>query len=465
MGLTCRSSRLPPREGVTLAFDCDRPGWLVIEVGDMEDAVAALEPLWAVIDGLRGDMITALMGWQAESTPADRPSCGLMTIHDPEVWSLVAEPWSGVTVFEAGGALGALAQMLRDLRDREGREALLLTESSYEAVANPRWAERDDVAALLGDLQLTVHEHMESFQDPGGAAPVHLEGLVDELQSLPVTMALFLLHELSVIDAFGLQAAAFEPLRTTPDDEARRYDWFRELLQVHIPPLLVGAFAKNKVLEGKMLCAAPPIEFDEAESAVNVIGIRAMYDWSPIPPRINEYDDWICVVWRENGRNRCLGWRASVDPGTKGFTKKVITEGTEVITTENVSHIENGQWRYFYGVHTPKRGGEAYPALQPLDGFVWWWFAPAGEPRNGQETTKEKRNGDPPGVNIHAGGNGKTVNNTSQGCPLIHGGTESTAWQTFIDIIKKAANKDDIPFTLIDSSMLPDTSPLRPGGK
>ncbi len=460
LGLTFAVTRLPAVTGVKYAFDCDRPGWLVIDLGDTQDPSKTLDPLLAIVRALREPLIAALMQWQSEAKPDSAVPCGLMIIYEPEVWRPVAAPWAAVAVLESGGTLADLAALVLDLREANGREALLrgeTTDGSPEVTPSlgQRWldAHHDDAGGFFGDLKEAIEAQVATFQAEGIGAPTMLNGLVNELRALPLTMALFLLYELSIIDPFAAQRAIAETLRTTPEDEERRYDWFRSLILVHVPPLVVTeAFKDNFPAgfdKGKMLCAAPPIEFDEVEGAVNIVGIRSMTDWRPVVPHDNTYDDWICVVWRENGRKRCLGWKATLDPG-------------HYKSSDNVSHVENGQWRYKLGTHTG-RSKTAYPAVQPF--LVWWWYRLPGKARNRKGTTKDMGDGTVSKVNIHAGGNGESVGNTSDGCQVFHLDRGAEPWTTFIAIVQKATNQDDIPYTLIESSMLPDTSPLLPGGK
>ncbi|MBK7828393.1 hypothetical protein [Nannocystis sp.] len=457
LGLSCQASRLPAAAGIKITFDTTRPGWLVIDVGDMKDAAAMLEPLAARLAALHEQLHGALIAWQSEVKPGDAPpSCGLMTILDPDEWWPVAVPWSSMRVVDdRSGPLVDLARLVHDLcAEPGGRAALLLAETAPASAPTlgQRWAElRPDDDNFFADLKETVEQHYATFQAADITTPPTFNGLAAELSSLPLTMALFLLHALSVLDAFRGQDALTAELRTTPDDEERRYDYFRALVLEHIPPLVVDAFKAKKVLAGKMMCAVPPIEFDEAEGAINIVGIRSMADWRPFPPKVDSYDDMICVVWREGGRKHCQGWRATVDPG--------IFEPTEEY--KNVSHVENGQWRYRLGKH---KGSSkiAYPAVVPYK--VWWWYAPPGAARNGKSTTMEV-DGDVSDVKIHAGSASDHVGKTSRGCQVFYGGNGAAAWTAFMDIVDRAINKDDIPYTLIDSSMLPDPTPLRAGGK
>jgi hypothetical protein len=458
LGLSCQASRLPPAAGIQVAFDTTRPGWLVIDVGDMKDAAAMLEPLAVRLAALHEQLHAALMAWQSERKPADAPpSCGLTTILDPDEWWPVAEPWSSMRVVDdQGGPLVDLARLVHELCAKPGgRAALLLAETAPAGAPTlgQRWAEmRPDDDNFFADLKETVEQHCATFQAADITTPQTFNGLAAELRNLPLTMALFLLHALSVLDAFRGQDALTAELRTTPDDEERRYDYFRALVHEHIPPLLVDAFKTNKVLEGKMMCAVPPFEFDEAEGAINIVGIRSMKDWRPTTPKVDSYDDMICVVWREGGRKRCLGWRATVEPGSFTASEKY----------PNATYVENGQWRYRLGKHKGS-SKTAYPAVVPYK--VWWWYKPPGEARGGLKTSTETFKGGVPDVKIHAGSNSDKVGETSVGCQVFYGSTSAAAWKAFMEIVDRAINKDDIPYTLIDSNMLPDPTPLRDGGK
>lgn len=436
----------PTIPGVEIGFDAQLPGWLILHLGDNTSVSAAIATLARLTMTLRDQLIVTLALWH----DGGAASPGLLRLFVTKHWGMPVGGTAG-----AYPALQALCQLSDQIAQDEDITQLLTRELAVDEQTVTlytrllKWSEADpnrpSPDAVLADLMVEILEIDTAHQDSiwkAGRPPARLAPQPFLQQTL--TAALMLLHELGVIDLLrGLDELA-APLQSTPEDEERRYDWFHALLTTHV---------QRWVSEGTLPCKVPPVKFEESDGAVNIVGIRSMDEWKPKPRLTDAYNDWICVVWREGGRKRCLGWRMTAAPGYPIYAKTVTEE-----EKDDLSHLIDGQWRYFLGKHG-KTGDGGYDAPEPKPHCILWWNNKSGSPfrRN------EKIYGDgtyTANLHIHAGNTKKKVGRTSEGCQVFYGDTDHPAWTAFIKVIKAASNKDDMPYTLLDSAMLPDTSRL-----
>lgn len=429
--------RSPELPAVEVGFAADLPGWMILRLGKPKNVAAALAPLSALVIAFSDRVVPLLVDWQTEVT-APR---GLMRLYEAEAWGLQSdEPdvsYPAIAAFRAHvgdlvrsrGVFGLLSEELVGPEEKPVTLTTRLAEGA-EADADPPVL-LAELADELAAIQTAQQDNLNPSRRPSQRINVAVLG------ELTVTAALMLLHELGVLDILRASDEAIAPLQSTADDEARRYDWFRDLLTTVVPRL---------VSEKLLRCKETPI-FSDAERAVNIVGIRSMYEWRSVPRLIDAYNDWICVVWIEDGRKRCLGWPMTACPGTPKVEGK------------SLSHLMDGQWKYFLGKHGKDNPGGGYDAPEPKPLGINWWNNKSGSPfYDGEDIYGDGSY--TAALNIHAGNTLAKVGSTSEGCQVFYGDKKHIHWSTFIDIIKRAINSDDMRYTLLDSTMLPDTKRL-----
>jgi len=161
--------------------------------------------------------------------------------------------------------------------------------------------------------------------------------------------------------------------------------------------------------------------FTNGDYNLNIIGVR-----NPIP-RTNEFDDMICVVYKEDGKwiTRC--WPATTDPGTYWLKNPMKTTGTAIMVP--------GQYRgaYKIGMH---RG--QYQALVQRGGKVRIW---RDNNRDEILNYEEDEVDGFFGINIHratAHGASPEVNKWSAGCQVFQ---DSDDFAEFMALVNKSSEK------------------------
>ena len=222
-----------------------------------------------------------------------------------------------------------------------------------------------------------------------------------------------------------------EKKKDEPDAEDKAYDYFKKLITETV---------KGLVESGKLKCAKPPVEFAEADGAINIIGIRSMTDWVAGTSEDNAYDDWLVQVWKEGGEKRVEGFKATVDPGKYWRDHPMNKSGA--------AHLMEGQWRYTLGTHKGEPAGN-----QAAEVTVWRDKAGTGQFQENFDTGWF-------GINNHHGGSDyHNVGQWSAGCQVVFTG-KPNRWNDYIAQLKKAKNAKDYPYTLIDSKDLPGPIPV-----
>ena len=175
-------------------------------------------------------------------------------------------------------------------------------------------------------------------------------------------------------------------------------------------------------------------EWDGDELAVNIVGVRGWLDGAKVENRADEYNDTIAVSWLESGSKRCAEFVGTVDPGDK-YTKSPFK-------IEGCAHLVDGQYLYQHGTH---KSHEALVQAEPVT--VWRDKDKDHEYDEDDEISESGWFG----INIHAGGNSKSVGGWSAGCQVIKGGWNGDPWTRFIALCQNHP-KSTMRYTLLDGS-------------
>lgn len=174
--------------------------------------------------------------------------------------------------------------------------------------------------------------------------------------------------------------------------------------------------------------------FEDEPGHVNILGIRGL-----LPGRIltdnepDEYNDTICFLWQDEDGSYAREFKASVDPG-EYYTS------VELLNDNGCAHLLDGQYEYKIGLHRGK-----YEAL-----------VQAGPVTVSRDLDQDHQcdegeiieDGDF-GINIHAGGSGTEVGQSSAGCQIIFGGVSGSFYQE-AQSIWNLHPADTIVYTLLD---------------
>ena len=171
------------------------------------------------------------------------------------------------------------------------------------------------------------------------------------------------------------------------------------------------------------------VVFEEGDYNLNIIGVRRK-DGTP-----NQFDDYLCVIYKENGEWLVKTWAVTTDPGLFWLGHPMKVSGTAILVP--------GQYR---GSHRIGKHQGKYPALcqrKPVRVY---------RDRNKDdvldmdpETIEEGLFG----INIHKAGVASTqVNKWSAGCQVF---SRANNFNDFMDLCYKASEKwgDTFTYTLV----------------
>lgn len=176
--------------------------------------------------------------------------------------------------------------------------------------------------------------------------------------------------------------------------------------------------------------------FEDGDYNLNIIGVRKK-DGTP-----NQFDDWLCVVYKENGEWLIKTWGITTDPGTFWLGHPMKVNGTAILVP--------GQYR---GSHKLGKHQGRYPALCQCKPVKVYRDSNMDEVHDMDPDTIEEGIF---GINIHKAGLASTeVNKWSAGCQVF---ARSNNFDDFMALCNKAAETwgDTFTYTLLREEDLED---------
>lgn len=173
---------------------------------------------------------------------------------------------------------------------------------------------------------------------------------------------------------------------------------------------------------------------DSKPHNLNIVGIRNLNG------KVNQFDDWVVVLWKYKGVWNLVTFEATTDPGKVALTSPSNPKGTAI--------LKEGQYKgsHMLGMHKGK-----YKALVQAKALTV--FRDAN--RNAQlDFTGGKEDTGVFGINIHRArpvGTSIQVDNWSEGCQVI---ANSSDFNQFITLCEAAAAiyGNSFTYTLINTT-------------
>ncbi|MCA1826876.1 MAG: phage baseplate assembly protein V, partial [Myxococcales bacterium] len=208
------------------------------------------------------------------------------------------------------------------------------------------------------------------------------------------------------------------------DDEAKRYDWVRSIIE------------STDIMDWKKKESKGKGKFDTNPWDMNLLGLRGWHcDKGAVPNVQDRFNDTIYVAYLDDsGKKCCEAFQCTVDPGKLGDKDLKKIEGS----WPGVAHLLDNQYRYKRGQHPDVDGKLKHAMRQAAP--VWCWFS-----SDQHDVRKESDpiifGGDHKlhdwGVNIHFSYSAAVVGNWSEGCQVIHSAWKDPPFQRFLFLMSK----------------------------
>lgn len=174
---------------------------------------------------------------------------------------------------------------------------------------------------------------------------------------------------------------------------------------------------------------------DQVLDLINQVGLEidptfAVVVLRRLPGKVDVFDDWLCILWRDGARWEIRAWACTADPGLYWLHNPGKVEGTAILVP--------GQHLMTLGEHKGQ-----YPCLVQAEALAVW--------RDGDRDNALRYGGriyrDSIGIQIHhAGAFSTIVDRWSAGCIVVAALTDWTKFWKFI----QSANRSTFPVTLLE---------------